>query len=560
MKKGIVSERLLRDMRLASGLVIFIFVAMHMLNHALGLISVETADHFRRPFLTLWRNPIATVLLYGSFLVHILLVLRSIYVRRNFVMPKSEAAQILLGLLIPLMLIPHIIGTRVANELFDYRDTYAAVVTQLWISSPVNGVQQSVVLVVAWLHGCIGLHFWLRYRTWYAGASAWLLVLAIMLPVLALLGFSEMGRTIQSPLGIGRGYPGGYYDPTAPSASAMAQLASVRKWAYGTFAFLLVALLLFRLLRKLRERVHQIAVRYPDGQVVHVPRGFSILEASRLGGVPHYAACGGKGQCSTCRVQVVTAEGTLPAIGTLEQRTLIRIKPEPGVRLACQLRPTGNLTVAPLLVAMPDTIVPANSQEVSPGRERDIAVLFCDLRNFTTLTESRLPFDIVFLLNRYFAVVGNAVEQTGGHLDKFIGDGAMALFGINATPEEGCRQALAAARLIIAGIEELNIELAKDFSTQLQIAIGIHTGHAVVGTLGYGRTKNMTAIGDTVNVASRLESVAKQFNVPLVISEPVARLSGTDLAGMETHEVTLRGRELPLNVFIPVAQATAASA
>ncbi|WP_230173429.1 adenylate/guanylate cyclase domain-containing protein [Rhizobium sp. CECT 9324] len=547
-------------MRLASGLVIFIFVAMHMLNHALGLISVETADHFRRPFLTLWRNPIATVLLYGSFLVHILLVLRSIYVRRNFVMPKSEAAQILLGLLIPLMLIPHIIGTRVANELFDYRDTYAAVVTQLWISSPVNGVQQSVVLVVAWLHGCIGLHFWLRYRTWYAGASAWLLVLAIMLPVLALLGFSEMGRTIQSPLGIGRGYPGGYYDPTAPSASAMAQLASVRKWAYGTFAFLLVALLLFRLLRKLRERVHQIAVRYPDGQVVHVPRGFSILEASRLGGVPHYAACGGKGQCSTCRVQVVTAEGTLPAIGTLEQRTLIRIKPEPGVRLACQLRPTVNLTVAPLLVAMPDTIVPANSQEVSPGRERDIAVLFCDLRNFTTLTESRLPFDIVFLLNRYFAVVGNAVEQTGGHLDKFIGDGAMALFGINATPEEGCRQALAAARLIIAGIEELNIELAKDFSTQLQIAIGIHTGHAVVGTLGYGRTKNMTAIGDTVNVASRLESVAKQFNVPLVISEPVARLSGTDLAGMETHEVTLRGRELPLNVFIPVAQATAASA
>ncbi|WP_159952495.1 adenylate/guanylate cyclase domain-containing protein [Rhizobium sp. 18065] len=560
MKKVIVSERTLRDVRLASGLVIFIFIALHMLNHAVGLISVETADHFRRPFLALWRNPIATVLLYGSLLIHFLLVLRAIYIRRNFVMPKSEAAQILLGLMIPLLLIPHIVGTRVANELFDYRDTYAAVVTQLWISSPVNGVQQSAVLVIAWLHGCIGLHFWLRYRTWYGWASPWLLVLAIMLPVLALLGFSEMGRTIQSPLGIGRGYPGGYYDPTAPSASTMVQLAAVRMWAYATFAFSLVALLLFRLYRKLRERVHRIAVRYPDGQVVHVPRGFSILEASRLGGVPHYAACGGKGQCSTCRVQVVSAEGNLPAIGTLEQRTLIRIKPEPGVRLACQLRPTGNLTVAPLLVAMPDTMVPANSQEISPGRERDIAVLFCDLRNFTTLTESRLPFDIVFLLNRYFAVVGHAVEETGGQLDKFIGDGAMALFGINTTPEEGCRQALEAAHLIIAGIEELNVELANDFSTQLQIAIGIHSGHAVVGTLGYGRTKNMTAIGDTVNVASRLEAVAKQFNVPLVVSEPVARLSGVDLTGMETHEVSLRGRELPLNVFIPLAQAHAASA
>ncbi|MDX7324850.1 adenylate/guanylate cyclase domain-containing protein, partial [Providencia rettgeri] len=83
--------------------------------------------------------------------------------------------------------------------------------------------------------------------------------------------------------------------------------------------------------------------------------------------------------------------------------------------------------VAPLLVPSLESIVPAGSQQASPGREREIAILFCDIRSFTMLTEARLPYDIVFLLNRYFAIVGQAVERSGGRLDKFIGDGAMAL-------------------------------------------------------------------------------------------------------------------------------------
>jgi adenylate cyclase len=142
------------------------------------------------------------------------------------------------------------------------------------------------------------------------------------------------------------------------------------------------------------------------------------------------------------------------------------------------------------------------------------------------------------------------VEQAGGRLDKFIGDGAMALFGLNTTPEEACRQALNAAAAIVAEIEKLAAELADELALPLRIAIGIHTGPAVVGTMGYGRVRSMTAIGDTVNVASRLESAAKEFEAAIVISEPVANLSGADLAGIESREISVRGRALPLKVYV----------
>ncbi len=197
--------------------------------------------------------------------------------------------------------------------------------------------------------------------------------------------------------------------------------------------------------RSWRERANQIEIRYPEGETVRVPRGFSVLEASRLGGIPHYAVCGGKGRCSTCRVQVVEGSATLPPPESIERSTLIRIGADPGVRLACQLHPMSNISVVPLLVPSVEGIVPVGSQQVKPGREQEIAILFCDIRSFTMLTEERLPYDIVFLLNRYFAIVGQAVERSGGRLDKFIGDGAMALFGLSSSPEEGCRHALKAA-------------------------------------------------------------------------------------------------------------------
>ncbi|UIJ82504.1 adenylate/guanylate cyclase domain-containing protein [Rhizobium leguminosarum] len=551
---GIFSERTIRRARLGSGLVIFIFVLLHLSNHAIGLISVTAADKAAHLFLAIWRNPLGTAIFYSSVLTHIALVLRAIYMRRSLVMPKGEMAQIVLGLMIPLLLMDHVIGTRIAHEFYGYIDDYETVVSTLWIRNPTNGVRQVFGVVAVWIHGCIGIHFWLRYRSWYPDFAPLLLALAILVPVLSLLGFVEMGRTLADPsyqqaMTISA-YKEGINTRYASNPEVHRQVAMIRAGLYGAFSASLLIVVAARARRKLKERLDQVAVNYPGGEVIRVPRGFSVLEASRLGGLPHYAVCGGKGQCSTCRVQILGDYDSLPAPDKMEQTTLRRINAGPDVRLACQLRPNRDVAVAPLLVPATEAALPANSQETSPGREREIAVLFVDIRHFTTLTETRLPFDVVFLLNRYFAIIGKAVEQAGGRLDKFIGDGAMALFGLNTTPEEACRQALNAAAAIVAEIEKLAAELADELALPLRIAIGIHTGPAVVGTMGYGRVRSMTAIGDTVNVASRLESAAKEFEAAIVISEPVANLSGADLAGIESREISVRGRALPLKVYV----------
>ncbi|WP_288192196.1 adenylate/guanylate cyclase domain-containing protein [uncultured Phyllobacterium sp.] len=558
-----LSERSLRRARLASGLIMLTFLTLHLTNHALNLISLAAAEEGRRWFLAIWRNPVGTTLFYGAAVTHVMLAMRALYLRRTFYMPVGEALQIILGLVIPLLIIDHVVGTRIRHELSNYYDSYEAIIRGFWITSPFNGVKQTLALIVIWCHGCIGIHFWLRYRQWYQSAAPVLLTVAILLPVLALLGFANTGRTIanMSPAsGYGEFPSSGYqghknfnatrYASPAERAEVKQDEFLIKTGLYGAFGGGLALVVALRIRRRWRERATQIEIRYADGESVRVPLGFSVLEASRLGGIPHYAVCGGKGRCSTCRVQVLEGAETLPPPEPIEQTTLTRIGADYGVRLACQLHPTANISVAPLLVPSLESIVPAGSQQASPGREREIAILFCDIRSFTMLTEARLPYDIVFLLNRYFAIVGQAVERSGGRLDKFIGDGAMALFGLTGSAADGCKNALKAAAIIVKEIERLNDELAGELSMPLRVAIGIHTGPAIVGAMGYGAVKSLTAIGDTVNVASRLEAVAKEFDVTLVVSEPVVTLAASDTAGLEVRDVAIRGRALPLRVYI----------
>ena len=154
--------------------------------------------------------------------------------------------------------------------------------------------------------------------------------------------------------------------------------------------------------------------------------------------------------------------------------------------------------------------------DFAQGSEREIAILFADIRGFTALAEGRLPYDVVFMLNRYFAAMGRAVEAAGGRVDKFIGDGVMALFGDRAMPRPAAAQALAAARLMSLRLDELNVALRAELAEPLRIGIGIHAGPVIVGEMGYGGATTITAIGDAVNTASRLESLTKEFGVQLM--------------------------------------------
>src|ERR671917_581410 len=132
----------LREVRLASGLILGAFLLTHFGNHALGLISVDAMEDGRRYFNLLWRNPLGAILLYGSLLLHFLLALQALYRRRTLRMPLREAMQLALGLVLPFLLIPHVTGTRIELALTGREADYPDVVRGLWIVAPENGIRQ----------------------------------------------------------------------------------------------------------------------------------------------------------------------------------------------------------------------------------------------------------------------------------------------------------------------------------------------------------------------------------------------------------------------------------
>ncbi len=267
-----------------------------------------------------------------------------------------------------------------------------------------------------------------------------------------------------------------------------------------------------------------VRVSYPTGESILVPAGTSVLSASRQAGVPHAAVCGGQGRCSTCRVRILKGIEGQPCPDKSEKATLHSLtRPDQSIRLGCCLKVHSDIEVQPLLPASTDDFSP----EVS-GRLLPLTVMFIDIRGYSRMAARMHPFDVVFLLNRYFDMTGTAITEAGGQVDKFIGDGVMALFGIGQDQQVGARQALHAARDIALALQALNRELAAELSEPLRIGIGLHCGEAIVGRFGWGEVPNVstTAIGDVVNVASRLESATKQFGCQLAMSEQVAMALG----------------------------------
>ncbi|MGI9419844.1 MAG: adenylate/guanylate cyclase domain-containing protein, partial [Geminicoccaceae bacterium] len=461
------------QIRLFSGLVLMVFVAGHLINHALTLHSLEAVAAGRNAFTAIWRSGPGTILLYGALIAHVTMTLWRLYQRRRLRMPIWEAVQILLGLAIPFWLAVHIIGTRGVHQAFGVDDTYLLQFARIW---DFGAQRQTNMLLLVWLHGCIGLHFWLRIRPWYGRLKPVLLALALLLPGLALAGFHLGGREVQAMIALDPDW----IDGIAAQQRWLGEEDSawiywLEGWVLNGFIAILGVVFLGRLVRHFMERsAGKVQIRYLDGNSVAIDPGMTVLDGSRAGGIPHASVCGGRGRCSTCRVRVGDGSEHLEAPADDELKVLKRIGAADGIRLACQLRPTRDLEVAPLLPAMAGP--GASTRQVNPttGVEREIAVMFADLRAFTRMAEGRLPFDVVFILNQYFKAMGAAIEGAGGRVDKFIGDGIMALFGVDAAPELACRQALIAARSMAEELDDLNRQIGADLAEPLRIGIGLH--------------------------------------------------------------------------------------
>jgi adenylate cyclase len=542
----------IRKLRLATGLVLFAYVTLHLVNHVAGLWSLPVMDAVRGAMRALWWSIPGTVILYGSLAVHGILALYGLYLRRRLMLSFNEGLQVVLGLAIPLLLLGHVMDTRVAATFFDMQVDYLTTVLAQWHVDPMTGLRQLAALFAVWIHGCLGLYNWLFLKPWFARWRLTLFAFALLIPTLALTSWLDITRQALA-LNVDpawfEAFKARVQWPGAAEGAAVERLMNI-----FTFGFLgvLVLTLGLRFLRTYWERWRGIVrLTYDGGKIVQFPHGHSILEASRTAVIPHASVCGGRGRCSTCRVRIIRGAENLPPASAAEQKVLDRVKAGAQVRLACQTRPRGGeVEVMRLLPASAEAADGFARPGYYQGQELEIAILFADLRAFTKLSEKKLPYDVVFLLNRYFDAMGTAITQCGGHLDKFIGDGVMALFGIEDGPEAGCRAALAAARQMGLRLEELNRALVHDLDDPLRIGIGIHCGPAIVGMMGYGAATTITAIGDSVNTASRLETQTKEYGAQLVVSQTTVARAGVDLSAFEQHDVLIRGRTEPMKVHV----------
>ena len=540
----------IRQVRLGCGLILFAYLVSHFLNHALGNISMEALAAGLNWHVMFWQFLPVAMVFYAAALVHTGLGIWALYEHRQFRWKAVEPLQLVLGLSIPALVITHIVGVRLGQTLFGHEKLYPQVFFAYWIVWPYKMWLMYAVLLASWIHACIGLHFWLRMKAFYQRAAPFLLAGAVLVPALAMLGLYQGGRAVVDSDSVEWRAEN---ETQAQVGTAAQQNVLTRIEEYFLIGYLgLIGLaLLARGVRALNERrVGMVSLSYGNGRTVRVPKGLSVLEASLRNNVPHASVCGGRARCSTCRIRVIGDCASLPAPSPREAFVLNRVGggADPAIRLACQLRPETDLSFFQIFLPQITAAALRGSAPSRIGEERYLVSMFVDMRGSTQLAEKRLPFDTVFIVNRFLGAVSQAVIECGGQPNQFVGDGQLALFGLATDPRTACRQALRAAAMIAANVEELNQFLKHDLREPIRFGIGIHGGEVIIGDIGYRDHMVFTALGDAVNVAARLQDMTKSLSCEAIVSEEVRVTAGLALDELPEQEVTIRGRAEPMMV------------
>jgi adenylate cyclase len=407
---------------------------------------------------------------------------------------------------------------------------------------------QFVLMTVAWTHACIGLYFWLRLKKFFRWASPLLFAVAVLLPPLAMIGAHHGAREV-TKLAAQPQWRAQFLRPLPPPQRDFIDNITL---FYFPIVYLGAIVLVFaaRGVRALRERSGGvITLTYPDRRV-RAPKGLTVLDASLRHRIPHANVCGGRARCSTCRIRVISDRSVLPRPSRREQFVLARVGAanDSAIRLACQLRPQTDIAFIPVLPPHVGADFVRNGARADVGEERYIVSMFVDMRGSTKLAEARLPFDVIFLINRFLHSASQAVVDAGGQPNQFIGDGLLALFGLKVDKAMACKQALRAAALVAANVEYLNHQFASDLREPIEFGIGVHGGDAIIGNIGFRDHTVFTAVGDSVNVAARLQDMTKQLGCRAIVSDEVCRNADVAPGLLTATEVTIRGRDEPLKV------------
>jgi adenylate cyclase len=271
--------------------------------------------------------------------------------------------------------------------------------------------------------------------------------------------------------------------------------------------------------------------------------GPTLLEISRANGLAHASACGGRARCGTCRVRVDRGASTLSAPELAERSTLARVKAPENARLACQIRPTAPLSVTRLVRASDDAAeaLPAPDNTDDVGVQQPLCLLYLRMCDLDEITRDRLAYDVMFILNELFAAAGAAIERNFGWVDKFFGDGLLAVFGQQRGPQQGARDALRTARAIDLALDRLNEKVAAEIGRPVAVSIGIHTGSFVLGRIRLGSTSVVSVVGLGTDIAQQLAGLAETKGWQVALSTDAAKQAGALDLG-ERHSLALTAR------------------
>ena len=191
----------------------------------------------------------------------------------------------------------------------------------------------------------------------------------------------------------------------------------------------------------------------------------------------------------------------------------------------------------------------ASSITASVGEKRKVAILICDIRSFTTISEINEPEKVVEFLNQYFSIMGKIIRDNGGTIDKFMGDAIMALFGAPESYEDNGNRAANAALGMRQALKDLKIDLKMPEGYSFEIGTGIHYGNTIVGSIGSEEKKEYTVIGDNVNIASRIEGLTKIYGTPIIITDSVKEDLTDGQYTRHLDTVKVKGKSVPVAIY-----------
>ncbi|WP_066507741.1 adenylate/guanylate cyclase domain-containing protein [Rufibacter sp. DG15C] len=288
-------------------------------------------------------------------------------------------------------------------------------------------------------------------------------------------------------------------------------------------------------------------VDFKGEKLVSVAEGQSLLDASLAAGIPHYHACGGKGQCTTCRVLVLAgADHLTPETDAELAIRAVRHFPK-NVRLACQVQVTGpDVQVQRLIKDDADRFIFLNGEQDNitevTGVRRKMALFFIDIRNFTPFIEAHLPFDVIHIMRRMFSLTRNAIEQYDGRIIDTAGDGLYAVFGMDTKIKKATESAVLAGLKILEDVKIFNNTYMRPyFNHNFEVGIGVHVGKVIYGNVGIGLNNNLTVMGYPVNIAARLQAATKEVNNSFVISQRAYSLLKNPPYSMDSTMLSLKG-------------------